>query len=417
MPWRRRPQQRGGRHLAAHRRLSKTRRWRWRSRSTKARATACTSAWACASRPRSGLGHHAGRAAVPRAEGGRAPGHAAAVARLRRAAHPRRHLDHHRRVAAGAGPAAPGRHRAGDRSAHQRHRCPGPGLRPALTGLQLPGAATPRDMRVSANGAGELDDALLDLVMSLVKAQADAALADPALVAVAGLLGLRSGDAVPDFPHHHPAHARRAGAGRLGARHPGRRSQPRRLDRPPAALLHGTPHGDAIEFSLGGAAVLTLSCASPTAERQPAAHAQPRHRTGNDAARRGACRPVPHRSRQRRSLRAASLACGRRGRSGSPILDLTNPIVAHADTLRLGFGLDAQRRELRARRRHRAPRHARVRHAGPDLARRGDGCGRQHGGSRRQRVARGLGDAPAWRASWSASIRRYAASRPSRWLR
>ena len=32
------------------------------------------------------------------------------------------------------------------------------------------------------------------------------------------------------------------------------------------------------------------------------------------------------------------------GRAGSPILDITNPAPAHADTLRIGFALDAQRR-------------------------------------------------------------------------
>lgn len=76
----------------------------------------------------------------------------------------------------------------------------GPVFGLALTGLQLPGAPSPRDVRVSADGADELDDALLDLVMSLVKAQADALTADPRLAALAGLLGLKNGDAVPDFP-------------------------------------------------------------------------------------------------------------------------------------------------------------------------------------------------------------------------
>ena len=70
----------------------------------------------------------------------------------------------------------------------------------SLIGLQLPGATAPRDVHVQASGADELDDALLDLVLSLVKAQADAAGAPAAVVALAGLLGLKGGDGVPDFP-------------------------------------------------------------------------------------------------------------------------------------------------------------------------------------------------------------------------
>src|SRR4029077_14778969 len=70
----------------------------------------------------------------------------------------------------------------------------------SLTGFQLPGAQTPRDIRVAADGVDELDDALLDLVLSLVKAQADAAAAGSMIAAVGGLLGVKSGDAIPDFP-------------------------------------------------------------------------------------------------------------------------------------------------------------------------------------------------------------------------
>jgi hypothetical protein len=76
----------------------------------------------------------------------------------------------------------------------------GPSFGFALTGLQLPGAATPRDMVVHADGVDQLDDALLDLVLSLIKAQADAALSSTPIGALGGLLGLRSGDLVPDFP-------------------------------------------------------------------------------------------------------------------------------------------------------------------------------------------------------------------------
>src|SRR5262249_54444464 len=41
--------------------------------------------------------------------------------------------------------------------------------------LVLPGADAPRDLRIVADGVDRLDDAVLDLVLSLVRAQADAA--------------------------------------------------------------------------------------------------------------------------------------------------------------------------------------------------------------------------------------------------
>ena len=70
----------------------------------------------------------------------------------------------------------------------------------ALAGLQLPGALAPQDLRVAADSAEQLDDAVLELVLGLVKAQADKAGAPPAIAALGGLLGLKSGDAVLDFP-------------------------------------------------------------------------------------------------------------------------------------------------------------------------------------------------------------------------
>lgn len=69
-----------------------------------------------------------------------------------------------------------------------------------LTGLQLPGAPEPRDIRVCADGADELDDAVLDLVLSVVRSLVDAPSADPLLTSLAGMLGLVPGDAIPDFP-------------------------------------------------------------------------------------------------------------------------------------------------------------------------------------------------------------------------
>ena len=68
-----------------------------------------------------------------------------------------------------------------------------------LKGLQLPGAAAPRDLVVSAADVDELDDTVLELVFGLVQAQA-AAVGGEQLAAVAGVLGLASGTGVPAFP-------------------------------------------------------------------------------------------------------------------------------------------------------------------------------------------------------------------------
>ncbi|HEY2925404.1 DUF6603 domain-containing protein, partial [Piscinibacter sp.] len=217
----------------------------------------------------------------------------------------------------------------------------------SLTGLQLPGATEPRDVRVRADGADQLDDALLDLVLSLVKAQADAALAPPVLRAAAGLLGLRGNDQVPDFPITTlptrgvltiadwvrfiltDTNARNDWLGHL------------------ATLLGGTPIADGVSFSLGGAALLTLSLRTDTgpsgnARLTPSLAIE----LGNNDARVEA----------RADVFRIDLVTGEAfalpsfgvwaaaGRAGNRILNITAPTVARADTLRIGFGIDAQRR-------------------------------------------------------------------------
>src|SRR5262249_29969421 len=58
----------------------------------------------------------------------------------------------------------------------------------ALRALQLPGATAPRDLTLSLDTASDLGDQVLELVLGLVKAQADALAAGP-LEALARLLG------------------------------------------------------------------------------------------------------------------------------------------------------------------------------------------------------------------------------------
>lgn len=223
----------------------------------------------------------------------------------------------------------------------------GPVFGLALTGLQLPGAATPRDMRVSANGADQLDDALLDLVMSLVKAQADAALAHPALIAVAGLLGLRSGDAVPDFPITTlPVRGALALADWVRGILTDDASRADWLGHL-AALVGGARVGDAVRFDLGGVAQLTLAlrvASGPSGN--PLLTPSLAVELGNDAARVEARADIFRTdlvSGQAFALPSLGVWAAA-GRSGARILDIAAPTVVRADTLRLGFGLDAQRR-------------------------------------------------------------------------
>jgi hypothetical protein len=217
----------------------------------------------------------------------------------------------------------------------------------SLTGFQLPGATSPRDIRVAADGLDELDDALLDLVLSLVKAQADAAAPGSPIAAVGGLLGLKSGDNVPDFPitqlPTQGAHALAAWVHDIVTTTASRVDWMAHL----ASLLGGTPNAGAVTFHLG-AAELTVGCESmqvPPATRGSA------RRSASDS-------PAPatrewklaricsDRSGQRRGGCAAAtrvVGGGWRAGAGHRVLDVSNP-VARADTLRVGFALDSARR-------------------------------------------------------------------------
>jgi len=128
----------------------------------------------------------------------------------------------------------------------------------SLTGFQLPGASAPRDIRVAADGVDELDDAVLDLVLSLVKSQADSALPSSPIGAVGGLLGLKSGDNVPDFPitqlPTQGVHALASWIHGIITTTASRTDWIGYL----ASLLGGAAAGDAVSFDLGGTADLTI---------------------------------------------------------------------------------------------------------------------------------------------------------------
>ncbi len=217
-----------------------------------------------------------------------------------------------------------------------------------LGGVQLPGAAAPRDIRVAADGVDALDDAALDLVMSLLRAQAEAPGAPAALTALAGLLGLRSADAVPDIPIAElPTRGLRAWADWLLAivQTPAARQD---WIAHAAALVQGRVEGESVAFDLGGA---TLQLA-----------------LGTETSAEGHLRLVPtlvlslgdpgRRVQAQAQLLRVDLVSGQlaglpqfgvwaalgRDADGQRALDVTAPSVLRANTLRLGFAGDAQRR-------------------------------------------------------------------------
>ncbi|MFL5937814.1 MAG: DUF6603 domain-containing protein [Gaiellaceae bacterium] len=216
-----------------------------------------------------------------------------------------------------------------------------------LEGFQLPGASAPRTLRVSVANANELDDAILDLVLSLLRAQAEGA--GGALAALAGLLGLGP-DAVPDFPIEQLAsqgvHALGIWVEGILASTPARQAW---LDHI-AALVLGTRDGDEVTLALGAVnAALRIGLRTDIG---PTGHVRltptlavdvgvgsPRVQARADLFRidlgTGAAVALP----------ALGLwtSVGRHDGVGARVLDVAAPTVARADRLRLGFALDPSR--------------------------------------------------------------------------
>lgn len=218
-----------------------------------------------------------------------------------------------------------------------------------LEDFQLPGASAPQTLRVSASNAGELDDAILDLVLSLVRAQAEA-VGGTALGALAGLLGLGA-DAVDDFPIEQlVAQGPRA----LGTWLEGILAAPAARQAwlgHVATLVGGTRVGDEVTVSLGAVnAALRFGLRT---EAGPSGHLRLTATLGADV---GATSPrVQARADAFRidlgtgealALPSVGLwaSIGRHDGSGTRVLDVSAPTVARADRLRVGFGLDPARR-------------------------------------------------------------------------
>ena len=340
-----------------------------------------------------GVEHHARDSALSRQEGRRARGDRAAAAGHQRRPHPPRH------ARSRSMPRPRCRGRRGSAASASRSTFPPARADPnqplfalALAGLQLPGASAPRDLRVAADSADQLDDAVLELVLGLVKAQADAAGAPPAIAALGGLLGLKSGDAVLDFPI---AELRGAGPDRarpLGARHlhATRRAAP--TGSPTSrSLLGAAPGSDRVSFTLGSAAVVLGLKLDTGPSGNPRLTPTLGVELGNATARvqaaadlfridlvSGAAVALP-------SL-GVWAAAGRRGEPRARRDGADRRARRHA-ARRLRPRPAAQAR-VRARRRRRAARQPQLPDARPHLARCGDGRGRQHRRRHRQPTAR-----------------------------
>ncbi len=221
----------------------------------------------------------------------------------------------------------------------------------SLTGLQMPGATTPIDINVQATSVGELDDALLELVLSLVKAQADAPGAPAAITALGGLLGLKSGDNVPDFPITQlpslGVHALSAWVLSIVQNDLARNDWLGHI----GSLLGGARVGAEVRFALGlPALTLALSLPSSTgASGHTLLKPRLTLRFGNADVRVEAqadLMSIDLITGQASALPAFS-AHAASGRAGAPVLDVTPPApapAARAETLRIGFAIDAARK-------------------------------------------------------------------------
>lgn len=217
----------------------------------------------------------------------------------------------------------------------------------SLTGLQLPGATQPRNIRVAADGLDALDDAVLDLILSLLKTHADTAPPNSAIATIAGLLGLKSGDAIPDFPITQlatqglPAIA--TWLHNLMTNTASRNDWLGYL----ASLVGGTRVGDRVSFNLGGGARLMIGLRVDTG---PSGNARLTPTVGVELG------DANTRVEGRADIFQIDLVTGSAlalpqfgiwaaaGNNVDPILNITNPTVARAETLRVGFALDTQRK-------------------------------------------------------------------------
>jgi hypothetical protein len=218
-----------------------------------------------------------------------------------------------------------------------------------LTGLQMPGASAPRDLTIDAANPGELDDAILELVLGIVQAQAEALPAGE-LTALAGLIGLRPGIGVPSLPVDDLiSEGVSALASWLDATivAPGSRAA---WIGQLAALLGGTQSGDQVTLSVGAARVqVSIRAATgsgghtrltPTLAVEFPVTADVVVRADADLC------TIDFGGDGTIALPrfAAQLVLGRRADGGSVLLDEAGPPRVRVETVRVGVAIDAERR-------------------------------------------------------------------------
>ena len=217
-----------------------------------------------------------------------------------------------------------------------------------LEDFQLPGAAAPQTVRISGSGVDEIEHSLLDLVLSLVRAEAEA-LGGGALGAVAGLLGLGS-DQVPDFPIEQLAAngiaALPAWLESVVSEDTPRQAWLGHL----AGLVGGTLDGDRVVVTVGGVGArigLGLSTRpGPSGHVQLTATLEADVGIGSPRVQATAeLLRIDLGTGDALGLPSLGLwgSIGKHDGGGTAVLDVTAPTVAHADTLRVGFALDASR--------------------------------------------------------------------------
>ncbi|OYT89030.1 MAG: hypothetical protein CFE46_00930 [Burkholderiales bacterium PBB6] len=215
-----------------------------------------------------------------------------------------------------------------------------------LQGLQLPGAPVPRDVFVSAAGVDQLDEAVLHLVLALLQAQAEAG--PPAVQALAGLLGLRSTDDLPDFPLQGLFERGPLALAQWLEQVLGQAPMRTRWLGHLATLLGAQVVGDAVQLTIGGSAAVSLAIGVDTG---PTGHTR---LTPALTVRLGpADTPVQIRAALLRAdlvdgslLALPSLAVWAQAglpAPGTPVLDMPGAPAVHVDTVRIGFELDANR--------------------------------------------------------------------------
>ena len=221
-----------------------------------------------------------------------------------------------------------------------------------LRQLQMPGASTASDLALSVQDLAGLQNSALELVLGLVRAQADALPTGP-LAALAGLLGLRQGSTVAPLPlaaiarDGLPALAQWFSSVLAGSAAPAWWAEL-------STLLTGTAgavDGAAIALALGPLRLRVAVNAQPGANGlvriEPVVSITWPAQAGVHLAARAVLCSIDLGNGQAVALPAMSLnlLLGQAA-SGAVLLDVSAPTALRVPSLRLGLGLNAQRQPV-----------------------------------------------------------------------